>query len=142
MWLKNFRVIAFWDNFEFKLNFSNFTNYEKFLKKVTIIIKKCLIFSLNFFHSIWFKSSKKLLKMAILTFRVFGNILKIFLISCSKIFKLIFLETLLKLLGMATFTIVKCVLVCFLLLFKLWIVSFEVILRFGRSRSKPYFIQN
>jgi hypothetical protein len=85
--------------------------------------KKCLIFRLNFFFNSGYKSTKKLYKMATSNFRlvdhifcicslknhmtwfsdfwskIIRNILKIFLISSSKIFKLIFLEFLAENIG-------------------------------------------
>jgi hypothetical protein len=85
------------------------------LKKVPSIIKKCLIFSSNFFYSICFKSTKKTLQNGhfnssrkwphifyIIFEKSYDNffgfsvetILKIFLISCLKIFKLIFMKSL------------------------------------------------
>jgi hypothetical protein len=119
--------LLFKKNFEFELNFSNSTNYEKFLKKVPNIIKNALFF-LQIFVTVFFSNQrKKLFKMATLTFceddhifficylknhmtflldfrsKLFGNILKIFLISSSKIFKLIFMESMAENIGNAYF---------------------------------------
>ena len=115
--------MAFKDNSEFEFNFSNSRNYEKFWIKVPNIMKKCLIFRSNFFFNICFKSTKKLYKMATLTFplgdqifficslknhmkwfsdfwsKIIRNISKIFLISTLKIFKLIFLKSLAENIG-------------------------------------------
>ena len=125
-------------------------------------------FLLKFFFQYLFQiNKKKLLKMATLTFRVgdhiffiwyfkkhmtffwdyrskvFGNILKIFLISGSKIFKLVFMESLAENIRNSYFQYIQiCPRFVSLLLFILWIVSFEVKLWFGRSPSKPTFIQN
>ena len=40
----NFRIIAFIQNFEFKLNFSNSSNFEIFSEKVPKIMKNFVIF--------------------------------------------------------------------------------------------------
>ena len=114
-----------------ELNFSNSTNYEKFLNKIPSIIKNGLFFHQIFFTVFVSNQRKKLFKMATLTFRVvdhiffiwylknhttffwdfrsklFGNILKIFLISCSKFFKLIFLESLAENIRNAYFHYIK-----------------------------------
>ena len=55
-------------------NFSNSTNYVKFLKKVPIIIKKCFIFCSNFFQYFFQINKKTLFKMATSTFRVSDHI--------------------------------------------------------------------
>jgi hypothetical protein len=100
--------------------------------------KKIPYFWSNFFYSICFKSTKKRFKMATLTFRLgdhifficylknhltffwdfrlklFGNISKIFLISRSKFFKLIFLESLAENIWNGYFHYFKNVFVLFL----------------------------
>jgi hypothetical protein len=94
-----FILLLFLENFEFEFNFSNSSNFEKFLKT---IMKIFLIFCSKLFKLFFSNQREKLLRMATLTFRVgdhifficslknhmtffcdfwwkiFGNILKIF----------------------------------------------------------------
>jgi hypothetical protein len=82
-------------------------------------------------HGLWF-SVKKI-----------GNILKIFVISCTKIFKLIFLESPAESIENLTFYFIQiCPRFVSPLLFILWIIFFATKLRFGRNPSKPFFIKN
>jgi hypothetical protein len=119
------------------------------------------------FFSFFSNQRKTLFKMATLTFcvgdhiflicysknhmswfcdfwsKIFGNITKIFLISCSKIFKLIFLESPAENIKNATFYLIQiCPRFVSLPLFILWIILFATKLRFGRNPPKPSLIQN
>jgi hypothetical protein len=86
--------------------------------------KKMAYFFSNFYHSICFKSTKKILQMATWTFCVGDHI---FFICYLKNHMTFFWDFGSKLFGNDDF---------------LWIVSFEVKLRFGRSPSTLFFIQN
>jgi hypothetical protein len=137
-----FELLLFKKNFKFELNFSDSTNYEKFLKTLPNIMKKWLIFTSNFFTVCVLNQRKKHFKTATLTFRVgdhifcicylknhmtcfwdfrsklFGNISKIFPISCSKFFKLIFLKSSAKNIGNGYFHLIQiCLRFVSLLLF-------------------------
>jgi hypothetical protein len=73
--LQNFGIIAFSENFEFEFNFSNSSNFEKFLKKVPNIMKNAFFIQIIF--SLFVSNQRKtIFKMA--TFRVGGNIFFIF----------------------------------------------------------------
>jgi hypothetical protein len=75
--------------------------------------------------------------------KIFGNILKIFVISCSKIFKLIFLESPAENIENAAFYFIQ-ICPCFVssILFILWIIIFATKLRFVRNRLSPSLIKN
>jgi hypothetical protein len=130
-------------------------------------MKKGLIFCSNFFSIFVSNQRKTLFKMVTFTFRVgdhiffifylknhitwfcdfwskiIWNISKICLISCSKIFKLIFLESSAENIAYDTSYFIQiCPLFVSLLLFILWIIIFATKLRFGRNPSKPSFTQN
>jgi hypothetical protein len=162
--IHNFRIIAFLENFEFELNFSNYSNYETFLKKVSHIIKKALFFVRIIFSIFVSNQQNTLFKMVTLNFcigdhiffmcssknhmtwfcdfwsKIFGNILNN---SCSKNFELIFLESSAVNFTNSTFYFIQ-IRPCFvsLLLFILWIIIFATKLRFGKNQSNLFYIQN
>jgi hypothetical protein len=71
--------------------------------------------------------------------KIIGNILKFLLISCSKIFKLSFLESQAENMGIATYHFIQiCPRFVSSILFILWIIIFETKLRFGRNPSMPF----
>jgi hypothetical protein len=71
--------MAFKENFEFELNFSNSTNYEKFSIKVPNIMKNALFFVQNILLVFDSNQRKKLYKIASLTFRLHVDDLIFFL---------------------------------------------------------------
>jgi hypothetical protein len=127
---------------------------RNFKKKSEHYLKNALFF-VQIFFSVYFSNQRKtffkMAKMATnhMTFfwdfwsKLFGNILKIFLISCSKLFELIFLKSPAKNMANATFYFFQiCLRFVSSLLFILRIIIFETKLRFGRNPSKPFFIRN
>ena len=134
---------------------------RNFWKKFRTLSKKCLILCSNIFCIICFKSTKKLFDMATLTFHVsdhifficylknhmtlfwgfwsklFGNILKIFLIPGSKFFKPIFLESSVENFENGYFIFNQiCPRFVSSLLFILWIILFWMKIRFARNKVK------
>ena len=70
--------------------------------------------------------------------KLFGNILKIFPISCSKFFKLIFLGSLADNIGNGYFHYIKiCLHFVSSLLLILWIILFKTKLRIDRNTPRP-----
>ena len=145
-------MIAFLENFKIELSFLNSTNYEKFLRKIPNINKINLIFCSIFLLNITFKLTEKFFQNDHFNFltcfcdfwlKIIKNISKIFLISCFKIFKLIFLESSAENIENATFHFIQ-ICPCFVssLLFVFWIIIFATKLRFGKNPSKLFFTKN
>jgi hypothetical protein len=133
-------------HFEFELNFSNSTKYEKFLKKVPNIIKIMPYFPFKFFFNIWFRSTKNTLQNGHFIFsrrwphifymlfeKSYDMVLWFLLKNNWKYFENI---------ENATFYFIQiCPHFVSSLLLILWIIIFATKLRFGRNPSKPSLIQ-
>jgi hypothetical protein len=138
---------------------------KKIWKKFRTLCKNAL-FLYKFFSSFVSNQRKTLLKMATSTFRVgdhifficylknhmtwicdfwskmFGNILKIFLISCSKILILVFWIHRQKILRIPLLFLSNISLVCFFTLGHTLNHNYPNKLRFGRNKLKASLIEN